>query len=148
MAVGDINQDGLQDLYFTGNLVGDKLYLNKGGLEFEDISESAGISNDGGWSSGVLMGDVNGDGFTDIYVTREMYGNRPELMRNRLYIKTIWDNTFSESSEAWGVDNPERSRGGTFIDYDNDGDLDLFLLNTPPQSWSFDQCTNRRSTTG
>ena len=131
VGIGDINNDGLLDLYFAGNQVADKLYLNKGGFEFEDISLSAGIVDDNGWSSSVLMGDVNNDGFTDIYVTREMYGGKPELLRNKLYINNK-DHTFTEASKSWGVDNAERSRAGTFFDYDNDGDLDLYLLNTPP----------------
>ena len=131
VAIGDINNDGLSDIYFTGNQVGDKLYLNKGGLQFEDITETAGIIEDEGWSSSVLMGDINQDGYIDIYVTKEMYGDRPELMRNKLYLNNQ-NNTFTESSETWGIDNKERSRGGTFFDYDNDGDLDLYLLNQPP----------------
>jgi hypothetical protein len=131
VGVGDINNDGLVDLYFAGNQVSDKLYLNKGDFEFEDITESAGIIDNEGWSSSVLMGDVNNDGYTDIYVTREMYGTSPELLRNKLYINNQ-DNSFTESSKLWGIDNAERSRAGTFFDFDNDGDLDLYLLNTPP----------------
>lgn len=131
VGIGDINNDGLMDLYFTGNQVADKLYVNKGGLEFEDITGSAGIIDDSGWSSSVLLGDVNRDGFLDIYVTREMLGSSPELMRNKLYLNNQ-DETFSEVAQQWGVDNDQRSRAGTFLDYDNDGDLDLYLLNTPP----------------
>ena len=131
VGIGDINNDGLADLFFAGNQVSDKLYLNKGDFKFEDITEIAGIIDNEGWSSSVLMGDVNNDGYLDIYVTREMYGNSPQLLRNKLYINNQ-DNSFTESSKLWGVDNAERSRAGTFFDFDNDGDLDLYLLNTPP----------------
>jgi len=131
VGIGDIDNDGLQDIYFCGNQVADKIYLNQGGLRFRDISESSGIVEDDGWSTSVLMGDINNDGYLDIYVTREMYGDSPERMQNKLYLNN-GNQTFTEVAEAWGVDNQQRSRGGTFFDYDNDGDLDLYLLNTPP----------------
>ncbi len=131
VAAGDINNDGLADLYFAGNQVGDQLYLNKGNMVFEDITESAGIVDNGGWSSGVLLGDVNGDGYLDIYVTRELYDDEPELRRNKLYINN-GDQTFREEARQYGVDNDQRTRHATFLDYDKDGDLDLFLLNQPP----------------
>ena len=131
VAIGDLNNDGLQDLYFTGNQVGDKLYINKGALKFDDITVEAGIEDDGGWSSGVLLGDVNKDGYLDIYVTREMYGSQSGLLQNKLYINNQ-NQTFTESAAAWGIDDTGRSRGGTFFDFDNDGDLDLYVLNTPP----------------
>ncbi len=131
VGVGDINNDGLLDIFFAGNLVADKLYLNKGDMVFEDITDKSGIMDNGGWSSGVLFGDVNGDGFQDIYVTRELYDHQPEIRRNKLYINN-GDNTFTESAKKWGVDNSERTRHATFLDYDKDGDLDLFLLNQPP----------------
>ncbi|MEQ9437586.1 MAG: VCBS repeat-containing protein [Cyclobacteriaceae bacterium] len=135
VGVGDINNDGLLDVYFAGNLVGDRLYLNKGNLEFEDITEQAGIADNGGWSSGVLFGDVNNDGWVDIYVTRELYDDQPELRKNKLYLNTFGATGkvgFTESSAQYGVDNEERTRHATFMDYDKDGDLDLFLLNQPP----------------
>ena len=131
VGIGDINGDGLQDLYFAGNQVADKLYLNKGGLQFEDITRKAGIKDDGGWSSGVVMADVNQDGLLDIYVTRELYDYKPELRRNKLYINN-GDATFSEQAAAFGVDDDQRTRHATFFDYDKDGDLDLFLCNQPP----------------
>ncbi|GJM33699.1 MAG: hypothetical protein DHS20C18_27000 [Saprospiraceae bacterium] len=131
VGVGDINNDGLMDLYFAGNLVPDKLYLNKGNMVFEDITTKAGITDNGGWSSGVLFGDINNDGFTDIYVCRELYDDKPELRRNKLFVNN-GDNTFTERAAEFGIDNSERTRGATYIDYDKDGDLDLFLLNQPP----------------
>jgi len=131
VGIGDINNDGLQDIFFAGNLVEDRLYLNKGNMVFEDISTSAGILDDGGWSSGVVIGDVNKDGFQDIYVTRELYDDKPELWGNKLYINN-GDNTFTEKAEAYGVKDDQRTRHAAFIDYDNDGDLDLFLCTQPP----------------
>lgn len=131
VGITDINNDGLQDIYFTGNLVGDRLYLNKGNLVFEDITELAGIADDGGWSSGVVFGDINQDGFQDIYVTRELYDDKPELWVNKLYVNN-GDNTFTERAEEYGVQGDQRTRHAAFFDYDLDGDLDLFLCNQPP----------------
>lgn len=131
VGIGDINNDGLQDIYFAGNLVADKLYLNKGGMVFEDITKKAGIVDNGGWSSGVIMGDVNKDGLLDIYVTRELYDDKPDLRKNLLYLNQ-GNNSFKEVAQAYGVADSARTRHATFLDYDNDADLDLFLLNQPP----------------
>jgi hypothetical protein len=138
VGIADINNDGLQDIFFTGNLVGDRLYLNKGNMVFEDITEQAGIENNGGWSSGVAFGDVNSDGYQDIYVSRELYDEKPELWANRLYINN-GDNTFTESAKEFGVDGDQRTRQATFLDYDKDGDLDLFLCNQPPNPGVYSQ---------
>lgn len=131
VGIGDINNDGLQDIFFTGNLEEDRLYLNKGNMVFEDITKKAGIEDNGGWSSGVLFGDVNGDGYQDIYVTRELYDNKPTLRKNKLYINN-GDFTFTESAEKYGIEDDQRTRHATFLDYDKDGDIDLFLCNQPP----------------
>ncbi len=136
VAIGDINNDGLQDIYFAGNQVADQLYLNRGGLEFQEMTKKAGIKDNGGWSSGVIMGDVNQDGYLDIYVTRELYDDDPELRRNKLYINQ-GDGSFKEMAKDFGVDNSERTRHATFFDYDKDGDLDLFLCNQPPNPGSY-----------
>ena len=131
VGIGDINNDGLEDIYFAGNLVPDKLYLNKGDMIFDEITTKAGIEDDGGWSSGVLFGDVNQDGWLDIYITRELYDDQPELRKNRLYLNN-GDLSFTESAEVWGIADSERTRNAAFLDYDKDGDLDLFLCNQPP----------------
>jgi len=131
VGVGDINNDGLQDIYFAGNLVGDKLYLNQGNMIFKDITTEAGITDNGGWSSGVLFGDINQDGFLDVYVTRELYDDKPDLRRNKLYINN-GDNTFTESAAEYGLDDDQRTRHACFLDYNKDGRIDLFLLNQPP----------------
>jgi hypothetical protein len=136
VGVGDFDQDGLMDLYFAGNQVEDRLYRNKGGLTFEDITETAGIEKRGAWSSGVVVADVNNDGWPDIYVTKELYDTRPDLRRNELYINQQ-DGTFKEQAAEFGVDHNGRTRHATFLDYDKDGWLDLFLLTQPPNPGNF-----------
>lgn len=144
VGVGDFNNDGVQDIFFAGNLVADRLYLNKGNMEFENITDAAGIEDNGGWSSGVLVGDINNDGWPDIYVTRELHDGNPEIRRNKLYINTSKDNpnneiTFKESAEEYGLDNTERTRHAAFIDYDKDDNLDIFLLNNPPNPGNYSE---------
>lgn len=135
VGIGDFNNDGLQDIFFAGNMSADKLYLNKGSLKFEDVSETSGIINDGGWSTGVTLADINNDGHLDIYVSRELYDEEPKLRTNLLYLNK-GDGTFSEKAKEYNIANDQRTRHATFFDYDKDGRLDLFLLTQPPNPGS------------
>ncbi|MDP2040295.1 VCBS repeat-containing protein [Algoriphagus sp.] len=127
VAAGDINGDGLVDLYFTGNQVPNKLYLNKGNFQFEDITESAGVGGDGGWSTGVTMADVDGDGLLDIYVCQ--VGGLPGIKgKNKLYLN-LGEGKFREAGAEFGLDFKGYSTHAVFFDYDRDGDLDMYLLN-------------------
>lgn len=127
IALGDINNDGLPDLYFSSNQESNRLYLNKGQFRFEDITEKAGVAGAGNWKTGVTMADVNGDGFLDIYACG-VGGYKMFNGENRLYINR-GDLTFADSTEAYGLSFQGFSSQGSFFDYDNDGDLDLFLVN-------------------
>ncbi len=138
VGIGDFNHDGLPDLYFAGNQVRDKLYVNQGELRFEEVTNKAGIKDRGGWSSGVIVADVNNDGWDDIYVTKELYDDAPELRRNELYINQR-DGSFKEMAKVYGVDHNARTRHATFLDYDKDGWLDLYLLNQPPNPGNFSE---------
>ncbi len=127
VAVGDINNDGLPDIYFTANQLPNKLYLNKGNLQFEDITQQAGVAGTGSWKTGVTMADVNGDGWLDIYVCQ--VGKYKTLQgRNELFINNQ-DGTFSERAAEYGLDFQGFSTQAAFFDYDRDGDLDMYLLN-------------------
>ena len=127
VALGDLNNDGLIDIFMTSNMGPNVLYLNKGNFEFEDISDRAGIAGKGQWSTGVSLADINGDGWTDIYVCNS--GNvKGDEKRNELYINN-GDLTFSEQAESYGIDDSGYSTHGALFDYDKDGDLDLYLLN-------------------
>ncbi len=129
VAVGDINNDGLPDLYFTGNMVPDKLYLNKGNFKFEDITANAGISPTI-WSSGVTMVDINADGLLDIYVCKNSPTAVPDNNRNKLYINQ-GKNLFREQAAQYGIDDIGFGVQSTFFDADQDGDLDMYLVNQP-----------------
>ena len=127
VAIGDINNDGLQDIYLTGNMVPNKLYLNKGNFKFEDISESAGVKGSKPWSTGVVMVDVNQDGLLDIYVCNagNMEGNNHD---NDLYINN-GDLTFTEKANEYNLAKTGFTTHASFFDYDKDGDLDAYILN-------------------
>lgn len=127
VALGDINNDGLVDIYFTSNQGKNKLYLNKGGNKFEDISIKAGVEGESDWNTGAVMADVNGDGYLDIYVCAVVGINGFEG-HNELYINNK-DNTFTERAAEYGLDLDNFSTSAAFFDYDNDGDLDMYLLN-------------------
>ncbi|MFN3760858.1 MAG: FG-GAP-like repeat-containing protein [Algoriphagus aquaeductus] len=127
VAAGDINNDGLVDLYFSSNQLPNKLFLNKGGFLFEDITESSGTSSLGPWKTGVSMVDINGDGLLDIYVCR--LGDWKGIKgKNELYINN-GDLSFTESAQLYGLDFQGFSTQAAFFDYDRDGDLDMYLLN-------------------
>jgi len=144
VAVGDINNDGLPDLFFTGNQVENKLYLNKGNFRFEDITARAGIHKIGKWSTGVCMADVNGDGRLDIYVCNSGMV-KGDSRHNELYINN-GNGTFTESAEAYGLADGGYSTHAAFFDYDHDGDMDLFLLrNASKPIGSFNLQHNERN---
>ena len=127
VAIGDINNDGLEDIYFSGNQVSDRLYLNLGNLKFKDITLASGINTDKSWSNGVSFEDVNNDGFLDIYVCK-VSPISPKGTHNLLYINNK-NMTFTESSSLLGLDFSGFSTHSTFLDYDKDGDLDMYLMN-------------------
>lgn len=131
VGIGDINNDGLPDIYFAGNQVRDRLYLNLGNLKFKDITESAGILDKGGWSTGVNFVDINGDGYKDIFVCKSLYDDKPHLRQNELYINN-GDLTFTESAGKYKLADTLRTMQTSFFDYDKDGDFDVFIISQPP----------------
>ncbi len=129
VAIGDVNNDGLQDVFFVGNATDNKLFLNKGNFEFEDISISANISSAKSWANGAVFTDINNDGFEDIYVTRAL-SNDPLKRENQLFVNNK-DNTFTERAAEYGINDNGYGIHSAFFDYDNDGDNDLFVGNHP-----------------
>jgi hypothetical protein len=127
VAIGDVNNDGLNDVYLTSNMGGNQLYINKGNWKFENVTDKAGVKGTKYWSTGVTMVDINGDGWLDIYVCHS--GNaRGKEKGNELFINQH-DDTFKEEAEKYGLVDNGLSTQSIFFDYDNDGDLDCFILN-------------------
>jgi hypothetical protein len=127
--IGDINNDGLNDVFFAGNMMANKLYINKGSLKFEDISKSANVDKGEGFNTGACMMDVNGDGWLDIYVCKSAIANAKYRTHN-MYINNK-NNTFTDRASEMGLSDSSYSTMAYFADFDNDNDLDLFLLNHP-----------------
>lgn len=127
VGVADINNDGFLDIFFTANMGDNELYLNKGDMQFENISDEAGVTGSRAWSTGVSMADVNGDGLIDIYVTNAGIVEGDDR-KNELYINN-GDSTFTEKAEEYGVADSGLSIHGVFFDYDKDSDLDLLVIN-------------------
>ena len=128
VAIGDIDNDGLPDIFFTGNMVSSRLYLNKGGMRFEDITERAGVATHR-WATGATMVDINNDGYLDIYVSVSgPEWSKPAERANLLFINN-GDGTFTEAAARYGIADTGFTTHAAFLDYDGDGYLDLFLLN-------------------
>lgn len=131
VSIGDIDNDGLSDVFLTGNQVPARLYKNKGGMVFEDISATAGLDHMGrGWYTGTSMIDINNDGFLDIYISKSGM-EAPDDRANLLYINNR-DGTFSEQSKSFGLDHQGFAVNASYFDYDKDGDLDMYLVNQGP----------------
>ena len=129
VAIGDVNNDGLPDIYFTSNVYDCKLYLNQGNLKFKDVTKEAGVNGHGGYKTGVVMVDINNDGWTDIYVCKSVALN-PKDRRNVLYINNK-NGTFTDRAMEYGIADEGYSMQSAFNDMDGDGDLDLLVLNHP-----------------
>ncbi len=131
VGIGDFNNDGLQDIYFTGNTVSNKLYLNKGNFKFDDITNEAGVDGNAKWCRGVSIVDINNDGWLDIYISTTIKNN-PELRKNLLYINKGADKDgiphFQDMASEYGLADTSYSTMASFFDYDNDGDLDMYLV--------------------
>ena len=135
VGIGDINNDGLLDIFLSGNQVPDKLYLNLGNLKFMDITEEAGIADHGSWSTGVTMADINNDGLLDIFVGCDILG-KFNKNHNKLWLNK-GESKFEEVADSVGLNNGSGTVQATFFDYDKDGDLDVFMVNHPPNPGYF-----------
>ncbi len=131
VGIGDFNNDGKQDIFFTGNMVSSKLYLNEGAFSFKDVTDEANVKGEGRWSRGVAVVDINNDGLMDIYICNTIYRDSMRR-RNILYINEGIDKKgiphFKDMAEAYGLNIHVQSTMANFFDYDNDGDLDMYLV--------------------
>jgi len=141
VAVGDLNNDGLADIYFTSNLHNNALYLNQGNLEFKDFTVASNMAGKKGWTTGVNMVDINNDGFLDIYICKSGPYERKSYLENELYVNLGPDKKgipkFKESAAEYGLDAAVYSIQSAFLDFDLDGDLDMYLMNHNPQTFAF-----------
>src|SRR5438094_5298882 len=137
VAIGDIDNDGLPDIFFTGNMVSSRLYVNKGNMRFEDITQPAGVTTNR-WATGATMVDINNDGYLDIYVSVSgPEWSKPEERANLLFINN-GDHTFTEAAAKYGIADTGFTTHAVFLDYNGDGYLDLFLLNNSPKDFARD----------
>ncbi|WP_101450128.1 VCBS repeat-containing protein [Aquimarina sp. MAR_2010_214] len=132
VAAADFNNDGLEDLFFTSNIYHNKLFLNKGNFQFEDITIKAGIKKRAGFDTAVSVVDINNDGFLDIYINRAGWYEGDQKLANMLYVNN-GDLTFTEQAKQHGLADTNRSIASTFFDYDKDGDLDVYIANAPAE---------------
>lgn len=146
VAIGDLNNDGLQDIYFTSNMGENKLYINEGNLKFKDITQTAGVADSNKWSTGVALVDINSDGWLDIYVCNAGYRSQGNT-KNTLYINNH-DLTFTEKAEEYGLDEDGYTTHAAFFDFDMDGDLDVYILNNsfiPVNTLNYSNARNLRA---
>jgi hypothetical protein len=144
VAIGDVNNDGLPDVYFTGNEVPNKLYLNQGGMKFKDITQSSGVDGGKGWDNGVTMTDINNDGWMDIYVCKGGFRDSDDERRNLLYVNQK-NGTFKEEAKEYGLDDDGYTMHAIFFDMDNDNDLDVYLSARPDSFYlGLSQMTTRK----
>lgn len=135
VAIGDINNDGLQDIYLTGNMVSSKLYLNEGNFQFKDITESSGTETDR-WATGASFVDINSDGLIDLYISVMGAENSKSADRANLLFINNGDSTFTEAAARYGIDFTGYTTHAAFFDYNGDEYLDLFLLNNSPATFA------------